>query len=266
MKLITQILKHGKIKKLTSSKGSGTTGEAHLAQLKGKKYVLRICPNKKTADWYLFLYKKLEKYEILPKIFEYQGKYLLIEYIIGRDLKEKEDEKIIYMVGKICALVNKTKYAGKYKNKFLDKLNEITDRNIISEEKSKKIEELYKKLKSKIKLHFSLDIGDTTNDNFRLSKKGKIYFVDIEAIKYHIKGMSIAKAFYQWFKKPEERKNFIKGYKSKHPINYLTKNYLKFCYLIFLIQRIRFKHNKGEKASLKTALFKLDRLLKGAGI
>jgi Ser/Thr protein kinase RdoA (MazF antagonist) len=261
MKLINQILEYGKISILTSSRGSGTTGEAHLAQLKSKKYVLRICPDKKTAEWYIFLYRRLGKYEFLPKIIESQGKYLLLEYITGRDLKEKENKKIIYKVGKICARVNKTKYAGKYKNKFLDKLTEITDKKIVSEEKSKQIEDMYKKLKRKVKPHLSLDIGDTTNDNFRFSKEGKVYFVDIEAIKYHIKGMSIAKAFYQWFKRPAERKSFIEGYKSEHPISYLTEDYLKLCSLIFLIQRIRFKHNKGEKAVLKKALLRLDELL-----
>ncbi len=263
MKQITKILKSGKISSLTSANGSGTTGEAHLAEIDGKKYLLRICPNKKTADWYFLLYHLFERYNIMPKLIDSGGKYLLFEFIEGRDLKKKENPKIIYEVGRLCAIVNKQKYEGEYKDKFKEKLREITDKKIISGEKSKQVENLFDDLSNSLKIELSLDIGDATSDNFRLSKDGKIYFVDIEAIKYHMKGMCVAKAFYQWFRTPEERKIFLEGYESEHSTDFLTKDYLKLCYLIFLIQRIRFKFNKGETRPFKKALEKLDELLRG---
>ena len=113
----------------------------------------------------------------------------------------------------------------------------------------------------KTKMKLGLDIGDSTSDNFRLSEAGKLYFVDIEAVKYHLIGMSITKAFYNWFKRPEEQSAFLEGYSSVHQLKYFTKDYQTLCLLIFLIQRIRFKHNKGELSTLEKSLKKLEKLL-----
>lgn len=259
---ISEILERGKIKRLASST-SGTTGEAHIAVFEGKKYVLRICSDEKTAKWYAFLHKKLDKFDILPRLLEHDGKYLLVEYLEGRDLKENESKENIKEVGKICAIVNNIKYKGKYEDRFLFKLKEILDMGVISREKAREIEELYRRLKKKTSIKLSLDIGDCTNDNFRISRTGRIYFVDIEGIKYHIMGMSIAKAFLQWFKTDGERKEFIRGYNLEHSFVYFNKDYRDLCSIIFLVQRIRFKHNKGEKAIVKRSLNKLYKILAG---
>jgi len=262
MTLLPQILASGKIKRLYSSRGSGTTGEAHLAKYKNKKYLLRICPNEETAKRYINYYKKFRKYKFFPKLLEESGKYLLFKFIEGGETREdNEDKKTIYQIGKICAIINKSKANYDYKTVFLRKLKIIKEKNILNEDKIKEIECFYKKSKAKLKT--SLDAGDVTNDNFVRGKNKKIYFVDIEAIKPNIKGFGIAKAYSSWFKKEDEREAFEKGYNSVSSMKFFNKDYNDLCTLVFLVHRIKFKFEKGEKRLVEISIMKLNRILCG---
>jgi len=260
--MIDNILSRGRIKRLFSVLGSGTTGEAHIAILNNKKYLLRICKDKETALRYTRLYKKLKRFGFFPKLIESEGKYLLFEYLIGRDLKEKEDKKNIFQVGKICGQINKTKSYGKYEDKFLLKLEEVNKLKIFPLGVVEKVRERYNGLKRKIGPKIGLDAGDVTHDNFRLSN-GKVYFVDIEAIKYQIKGIGITKAFISWFKQKEERESFRKGYNSVYSMNFFSKDYFELCSFIFLIQRIRYQFKKGNQTLVKIAIKRINKLLDG---
>lgn len=251
--MIKKILEDGKIKTLFSSLGSGTTGEAHLATYKKQKYVLRICQDNQTAKKYKRIYNLFKKQKFLPRLLESYKHYLLFEYIPGRDLKEKERPEIIKQVGKICGLINKSISKGTWKNKTLSKLKEIENKKIITKKLSKKTRKRYKQLLKRVELKFGWDAGDVTNDNFRLYK-GKVYFVDIEAIKFQIKGFGLTKGLYVWFKDERSQEIFKKAYNSILNSKFYTKNYQEICLIIFLISRIRFKSNKGEKRSTKKAI------------
>jgi len=192
-----------------------------------------------------------------------EGKYILFEFIKGRMTKEKENAKAIYQVGKICAIINKVKAEYDYQesNRFYRKLEEVKNKKIISKELSNDVEENFRSLDKRIKLKTSLDAGDVTNDNFMVDKTGRVYFVDIEAIKPNVKGMGITKAYTSWFKTDKEKDYFRKGYESISSMNFYTPGYAKMVTLIFFIQRIRFKHEKGEMEIVNRTINKLSLLL-----
>ena len=56
----------------------------------------------------------------------------------------------------------------------------------------------------KFKQNVTLDTFDVSPANFRLSK-GKVYFVDLDAIKPKLKGMGMIKCMFGWAEKEEER-------------------------------------------------------------
>jgi len=261
--LIPQILKKGQIKSITLENGIGSTGEAHLAFLGKEKYLLRICPDEETANKYLGYYKKFKRYGFFPKLLETMGKYMLFEFVNGKRCREHETPETIRQVGRICAIINKAKVPKNYKRNgsFIQKLEEIKNKKVINCELAQKTLENYALLEAKIKLRLSMDAGDVTCDNFMVDKKGHVYFVDIEAIKPNIKGMGIAKAFSTWFKTPEMQKEFRRGYVSISPMSFYTEDYAKMVTLIFFIQRIRFKSNKGEIDLVKQTIKKLERIL-----
>lgn len=262
--MIQQILRAGKIKSISHEEGRGKTGEAHLAELNGRKYLLRICPNEETANKYLGFYNKFKKYRFFPKLLESEGKYLLFEFIQGRGCHEKEDPEIINEIGKICGIINKTKADYDYleKGRFFMKTKAIIDKNILLEDKVSEINNTFNMLRKKVNLRVALEAGDVTSDNFVLDKKGKVYFVDIEAIKPNFKGYGIAKAFSQWFKTDKEREAFARGYNSVNSMKFYTDEYAKLTTLIFFVQRINFKFDKGEMPIVRKSIKKLDMLLK----
>jgi len=261
--MIEEILKKGKIIPIHEKNGIGSTKEAHIAKLNGKKYLLRICQDKETAEKYKKYYNLFKKYGFFPKLIESKDNYLLFEFINGRMCKEKEEKQIIMQIGKICGIINKinAKNYSEREHKSFKKLDLIEKYKIISNEKSKEITNFYKNLSKKVKLKTSLDAGDVTNDNFMVLGK-KVYFVDIEAIKPNIKGYGIAKAFTSWFKTEEERKAFTKAYNSVNSMKFYNADYHKLVTLIFFINRLKFKFEKGEKRIVKTTIKKLNKLLK----
>jgi len=261
--IIDEILKRGKLKSMSVETGVGSTGEAHLATLEGKKYLLRICKDEETANKYIGYYNKFKKHGFFPKLLESTGKYVLFEFIEGRRCSENESLRVIRRIGRIAAQINKAKadYDYQKSGRFFKKLEEIRQKKFIPEDLAIKAIGLYNLLNKKIKLKYALDAGDMTNDNFMISKKGKVYFVDIEAIKPNIKGYGIAKGFSSWFKDDKDKEYFTKGYNSAGSMNFFTEDYMKLVTLIFFIDRIRFKSIKGEMNIVKITISKLNKLL-----
>lgn len=259
--MIQDILKEHRLTSLSiEAMGIGASGEAHLAKYKGKKYILRICEDGETAKRYEGYYKKFKKYGFFPKLLERDGKYVLFEFIKGRNCHEQESLRFIKQIGKICGIVNTSEVKVNYEKKFFRNLNSIKRNGYLPKSKIKEIIEFYKLNKHKVKLKTALDANDVTNDNFMVSG-GKVYFVDIEAIKPYIKGFGIAKAFTSWFKTPRTRDTFRKGYDSASSMRFYTEDYADLCTLIFLVQRINFKSAKGEHKIVRVALKRLNNIL-----
>lgn len=258
--MIDKLLKFGKITSISSTNGKGTTKEVHIAKYNHKKYLLRICKDNETAKRYLTYYNLFKKYNFFPKLLEVKDNYLLFEFIIGRDCREKESPKIIFQIGKICGIINKIKSKYDYNSGFFKKLNSIRERKVLSAKKVQEINKIYNKL-NKNKLKSSLDAGDVTNDNFRVSKN-KVYFIDIEAIKPNIKGYGIAKSFSSWFKSDKEKKHFEQGYNSVNNMNFFNETYGDLTSLIFFIHRISYKSSIGDYSLVKITINKLNKILR----
>lgn len=263
--ILSEIIKNGEIKLLPSERGSGLTREVHVAEHQREKYIVRICSDVDTARSYMKVYTLYQKYSFIPRLLEQKGKYLLFEYIHGRDLREEgESPEVIRQVGRIVAVVNKEGKQRYTDKRVLSQIADINKDSIVSPEKVEQIREAYYALKKKVKPETAFDANDVTADNFRLEQEtGKVYFVDIEAIKPRVRGFGVAKAYIQWFKTPSQRKAFLQGYSSVASTKFLTREYLRFCYLCFLVQRIPFKFNKGEKEIVARSLSKLEKLLAG---
>src|SRR3989344_2036013 len=260
-----QILKEGEITRLFSDEGGGDTGEAHLLKYHGEKYALRIAPDIKTSNKYVEIYKGLEKCNIFPKLLYHQGRKIIFEYIGGRDLiKSDVSPKVAYSIGRIAGSISNLKddelSAYDFTQKFLERLKSLFNKKVISKEDYSKITKLYNQLKKKNKVKPAMDITDPTPDNFRLNK-GKVYFIDIEAIKPGPKGIGISKAFLRWFKTKKQRKDFLRGYNSVSNAKYLTKDYLQFIYLYHLISSIFSRLKDGRDPSERISM--LNKLLDG---
>lgn len=220
----------------------GDTKHAFLLTYENKKYILRKFSSKKDADHYLSICKKLLKHHFLPKYYHQKGKDVLFEYIEGRDCNKKDASKVAGQVGEICGFVNKLNNKIQYNadKRFFSYIEDLKKANMINKEKASKIKSLYISLKKKVKPKIKLDANDVYPENFRLNK-GKVYLVDIEAIKPLFQGHGIAKSFIRWFKTPKQRKKFKEGYKSVNSIKFLTEEYLQFLYLNFFMRSIAIK-------------------------
>lgn len=258
--LIKEILKKAKIKSMSLEGGIGSTGEAHLAVLNKKKYLLRICKDNETAEKYFKYYNKFKKYNFLPRLLDKKDHYLLFAFINGEVCNHKETKKVIAQIGRICAIINKSKEKWNCEEYFSKRIAKIEEKKILDRGRIDKVKELYLNLKTKVRIQTSLDANDVTNDNF-IKKTGKVYFVDIEAIKPTIKGYGIAKAFFSWFKEEKEREYFREGYNTISPISFFNTNYMKLATLLFIVQRLNFKFDKGERGIVKLTIKKLDKLL-----
>jgi len=258
------LLKNGEITLHKSDSGNGgLTKEVHLLKHKEKKYILRICPNKKTAENYLNLYHKLKKYKFFPELLDSKGKYLLFEYLEGRDLEIEDASKYAFEIGKIVALITKIKISKNQlfnlDKKFFRKLTFITNKKILSKKLKEELTKRYKEYKRLSKIKVKIDLNDLSPSNFRLTK-GKVYFVDIEAIKPEPRLYCIGKGFLKWFKKLRQRKKFLAGFNSIKGSKFLNKDELKFIYLYFLINNIYHKYERKDKSYTKQ-LKQINRLL-----
>jgi len=269
------ILDKGEIKELVADSGSaGWSGETHLIRHEGKKYVLRRCKTTQKAKRYEEIYGKLGRYGFLPKLLGRIKKDVLFEYIQGRDLRGKETASIIRQVGKIEAYTNKLKIKGSVSTRFNNHIKEsITGvfkvpgkkvKPILKEEKGKRMKKLFNLLKKRAKPKpiLAWDANDIYNENYRV-RNGKVYLVDIEAIKTRIKGFGIGKAFNRWFNAERERKAFVNGYKSiaKH---FFNEEHMDLIYLNYFNQEINYRCILGApyKPRYKKRLKQLDALFK----
>jgi hypothetical protein len=259
------IIKKGKISGLFPPYrvgGGGLSKEVHLFVYHGKKYIVRKCKTKERADSFEEIIEKLEKHKFLPKYLGRKRNNLFFEYIPGRDLTE-EDTRYAARIGKIYGYVNNEKSKRKkynYASKFKKSLNFLIEKRVINKEKQDIIIKKFNQLHKNLKLKFGIDLLDTDPTNFRLSR-GKIYYVDIEGFAFDIIGRGFGKVFLKWFKTEKQRSNFLDGYNSVYSSKYLTKDYLQFIYLFFLIRNTRSKIKN--KLDYSKNLELLDKLLKG---
>ena len=260
------ILKEGKISRLVSDKGeAGWSGEVNLIVYNGKKYVLRRCADVKRAKRYQKISRELEKHGFLPKLLYRIGKDVIYEYIEGRDLKKKESLKVIRQIGVICAHINKIKRRGNFDRRFKKHLSIVAKAKnpLISKTEIKEMLRIYFNLKRKLKPLTRLDGNDLNHENFRL-KKGKVYFVDVEAISSRIELFGTGKAFLKWFTDKMEQQVFMKGYTSVKSTSFFTEDYRDLVNLAYLTQELAYSHIYGKKFKprYKTRVQELRRLLK----
>lgn len=275
-----KILKEGRITLLLpEGEGGGLTGETYLIEHNNKKYVLRKCETLSKAEYYEHLLKKFAKYNFFPKFFGRIGKNVMLEYIEGRDLKEK-GEKIEYFkqIGKILGIINKFEFESRFENLFIKQLKELTSgkyapslkvqiarkkrdihtkpKKVLEELQAQKILKFFNSLKKSLNPSVVYECTDPMPSNFRL-RKNKIYLVDIDSIKPRYKGMGISKFFLEWGKTPLRRNKFTEGYKQNNSLSFFTHEYKKFMDLNFLIQKLNFQTQTGKNYSLTIEKVKL---------
>jgi hypothetical protein len=257
------LLKQGKITAIEPEEGGGLTREVHLLTHLGQKYILRQCPDLKTADKYEKIYYALEKFGFLPELLYRDRTRMIFEYLPGRDCRVSDALRVAQDVGTIAGAINSTRIPFKqydFDEKFFDKLEFLKRKRVLDTDKSKEVRDLYYELKRKAKPKLAIDANDITNGNFRISD-GQVYFVDIEAIKPVPKGCGIAKAMLKWFRTPTQRERFFKGYNKFGDSSFLTPDYRDFVYLYFIINNI---YHRNSRNQLKPHnLERLDRLLAG---
>jgi hypothetical protein len=260
-----EILNQGKISALfpdDQEGGGALSGEVHLIKHENKKYVVRICDDIKKAKYYEKISKQLQNKKIIPNFLGRYKNNVFYEFIEGRDLKQKEKLEVFLQLGKIGAYVNKLKTDVNVDREFYNVLRQLSTgryipsikvlnrrkrsniktkpKKVFTKKSVKQIKELYLRLKLKSKAKVSLDISDFIPSNFRI-RKGKVYLVDIEAIKPAIMGKGIAKGFLNYLHIKSRQNKFLEGYNSISSTNFLNKEYLNLCDLLFAIQATHFK-------------------------
>lgn len=279
-----------KISALIPEGGGGLSMEVSLVEEEnGEKYVLRACSLREKAENYEFISNKLSKYKVLPKFIKREGNNVFYEYLQGRDLTHNENLEIFEEIGVICARINDIEHRqdvdiNLHFNKQLDQLvtgryqqftaeemiqkrarrpNEEHDdkriKALISKTEKEKIVKINNMLIVKIRPKVTWDAFDVSPANFRLSD-GKVYFVDIDAIKPKMAGMGMAKCFYGWAKTDAQRESFIKGYCSVLKSISFGEEYMDLLNLHFLIQALHDRAKLGRE--YKGQFEKLKEILK----
>ena len=177
----------------------GSSCKPCLIEYENKKYVLRDYGNGE-AKHYFSIWRKLKKYGFLPKIYFIDGQKILLEYIEGRDCKERDTSAVAFQVGRICAIINgldveKDGIENKKFSSIIKKMREFGD---FSQQSLASLEKLYENLKIKSKPQLAIEFDDIYCENFKLFK-GKVYLIDFEDFTLKIKGLGIGKAFTRWF-------------------------------------------------------------------
>lgn len=258
-----ETLKKGKIKRLLPDEKKGAlSNETFIINYKNKKYVLRKCKDIDKAKEYENYLKHFEKYNILPRFLYRDKNNLVLEFIEGRDCTKEDADSVAEQVGEIAGIINSKKIKTNldFHQKFNLALNKIRENSVISDNEFNLIKKRYNELLKKIKPLTGLDAADIVPANFRLNN-GKVYLVDLGMLGDNIICRGLAKGFLKWFKTKKQRENFLKGYKKYSSINFLTKDYMDFIYLYFLITNMRFKSNINRDNGLNHK--RLSRLLKG---
>ena len=240
---IKEILEYADISLIDCPIG-GMTKEVHLAQIDGKKYILRRGKTKENADRYEGYSRALEGRGITPKIFERDGNDILYEFLDGRDLTY-DDLDYAREIGRISGIVNEVPNSESpdIDFRFSKATTYLLSHGIITEEEKKKAEERYFQYRPD-KLIIASELTDVIPGNFRYSQ-GKIYLVDIDAIWPMTKGRGFAKAFVKWFRDDNSRERFLAGYNEVGDSSFFTPDYQQFVYLNFLVHKIRDWHKRG---------------------
>jgi hypothetical protein len=280
---LKKIFHEGKISEIIPETGGGISGEAHLLEYKNKKFIVRICRDLKTAKKYEKISLKLKKFKIFPKFLGRYGKNVFYEFLEGRDLRENEILDVYRQMGRITAIVGtfdnlkgETRFYAQVKKlesgnfftenhrvqrrneRYGERLDKRRIKSIFSKKMAREVEDLYEYLSKNFKLEFICDINDITKENFRLSK-GRVYFVDIEAIKPRLKGFGIAKCFLKIAKTENRRKSFKKGFEEVSEW-FFEGEYADLCYLMYTVQDLVFRCQIGRKHD--ESLNRLKKLLK----
>lgn len=270
--------------------GGGLTGEVCLLVYDNKKYVVRMCESEGRAKSYESISRKLSKYKILPKFIGRNDKNVFYEYLEGRDLKRDEVLKFFEQIGFVCGKINNLDgekngdinsnfnkqlielVSGNYRKFTLDEMkkkrarrpNERYDkrkiRALFTQEEGKKLKKINTNLINKTGATTSLDAFDVSPANFRLSE-GKVYFVDIDAIRTRVKGIGVAKCLFGWVKNRKQGQSFLKGYSSALKDDFLTEEYMDLLNLHFLVQSLhdRAKLGRDYKEQYKKLKMLLDK-------
>lgn len=277
------LLGTGKPELLMSDSGGGClSGEAHLVRQEGQRYVVRRCDTLSRAKRYEEFSRCFGKYGFLPEFLGRSGKDVFYEYIEGRDLRKNEPLKVFEQIGKIAAHINEINAEGSVSTRFYRQVRELVTGNfamnpkvlvkrirvkgwrkpkpLLTEQYARRVRACFKHLERETNPTLALDANDINPTNFRL-RKGKVYFVDVEAIKPRIKGFGIGKCYLTWAKSPKKRRAFEKGYSSVSSIDFLTEEYLDFIFLNFVLQKINYAVNIFQDRGHQNPLNILEGLL-----
>jgi len=254
---IEDILKDGMITLITPVQG-GLTKEVHLAEYRGERYILRRCNG--NADRLVRVSEGMRGTGVVPKLLERRKGDLLYEFIEGRDLTY-DDVDLAYEVGRIAGLATKIPPSDcpDVDGKFFKSLRYLVEQEIVDPETGKRILEEYARLKPD-QMESSKEVGDLIPGNFRISDSG-VFLVDIDSVYTDLKGNCFAKAFLKWFKPLECRREFLRGYEEFADSGFLTRDYLQFVYLNFLVRKTCAWHKRG--TNYRRHLDRLNFLLKG---
>jgi len=193
--MISEIIKEKKYYLPNHTHEGGNTKETHLVEYKDKKYVIRICNDKKSFENCELVFKKFKNKTFLPKLLEKKGNHFLIEFLGGRDLNEEKDtsKEIFTQVGMFLAEVNKVSSEFNYKKSLKKYTLYLQRKEVLRKNQVRKLKETLWNLRH-IKLKTCLDISDLTADNCHIYA-GKVYLTDIGAIKPKFAGFGITKVF-----------------------------------------------------------------------
>lgn len=252
---MANIVKKGKY----SEFDNGESGLTKLVEYNGKKYVLRKFKTKRKSDQVYEIYKKLEKFGILPKLYYRRGNNFIFEFIPGRECKKPpENLDVIKQVAKICAIVNKLKVnsVSDVDGSFRKALNVILKGKKISPKQLVVLKKVYFTKKEEIRPSLVLEVWDVHSGNFILYKK-KVYLVDVGGIRVDYKGLGIIKSL-SWFKTGKQRSTFRKSYDSVASIKYMDEDYTNFLIFYYYINSLseRILKNKEWEKSSKERLTK----------
>lgn len=235
---------------------------------KGKKYKLRYCEDLKKAKRIAKNIKLIP--EAFPKFYGQKGRFLLFEWIEGKEPPKKLPLKFCYELGK---MVGKAHASNKKNVKFdidylfIEKLKRLKKSRAMKEKEIKLIKKLYNSLRNKVSINAVVEFHDLHNGNFIVSKKGKLFFIDEEGFTESIKGMGLSKPLFEfgWMKSQKQKDAFWKGYKKYQDNSFFEGDYKDFIGLIYAVRVIGLRHIEGrEYAKEKKYLLDLiKKLLKG---
>lgn len=261
-RIFKQLLKNPSFRHLEPDAGpdsGGISGQAFLVTDGSSRHKLRECDSCRKAKELEQRLKKVTQLGILPKFHGRDGRYLLFDFIEGRDLVKQEGPAVIHKLGQMVGKLNKVKVNKYDHNKyFLGSLDYLLKNDTIDKQLYDDILAGYRTLGSKIKLQYCMDYKDMQPSNVRMSTDGKLYFIDEEAMRQRFKGFGLAKPFMKWFDEAQ-RAAFENGYNTVSDIGFFDADLEKFSGLYYLVVNTRVKH-EGKRPHQKN-LARLKKLL-----